>query len=300
VPHRLVLNALLLSLAAGAPAGASVLYGAFQDGGANGVSILQPDLSGQINVVLVGGTVTGLAARGDHDFYVNTGTNTIDEFSDTGVLLHSVTGAPDLVGSDLSFGGSVVYAAFQEGAASAVAILLPDLSAEIGVVTVSGTVTGLAAGANNDFYVNIGGDTIDEFSDSGALLHSIAGPSNLVGLDLSLGGDVLYAAFQEGGANAVALLMPDLSSQIGLVTLGGTVTGLSAGAGNDFYVNIGSNTIFDYSNSGTLLHQISGDPNLVGLDLSLSPVPEPASILLVATALLGIAWVARHRPRARF
>ncbi len=56
-----------------------------------------------------------------------------------------------------------------------------------------------------------------------------------------------------------------------------------------------ANSIYEYSASGSLLGSYTGGPNLNITDLTYETVPEPATLILMASGLAGIAGVVRRK-----
>src|SRR4051812_12180341 len=109
--------------------------------------------------------------------------NHTDEYSNAGVLLHTISGSPTTVTPALAFGNGFVYAAVTDGSFNGVAMFTPTLDFVNQVIT-DGPILGLAAGVSNDFYVSVGNHT-DEYNDAGVLLHTISGSPTTVTSALS-------------------------------------------------------------------------------------------------------------------
>ncbi|MFO0957681.1 MAG: PEP-CTERM sorting domain-containing protein [Isosphaeraceae bacterium] len=150
----------------------------------------------------------------------------------------------------------VVLAGVQDGPFNGVATFSPTLGF-INQVATDGPVLGLTTGASNDFYVSVGNRTL-RYSDSGALLNTIAGSPTTVTPALSFANGTVFAGVQDGSFNGVAMFTSTLGF-ISQVATDGPILGLAAGGSNDFYVSVGNHTN-RYSLSGTLLNSISGSP----------------------------------------
>ena len=272
---------------------ADLVYAAVQDEGLNAVALLTPSL-GFVNQVSTDGPNLALTAGVNNDFYISVG-NSIDHYSDSGTLLDQITGGPTTVASELSFGNGMVYAAVQFEGTNEVVMFSPSLQ-DLDQVTIDGSILGLTAGVNNDFYISVG-NSIDHYSDSGTLLDQITGGPTTVASALSFGNGMVYAAVQFEGTNEVVMFSPSLQD-LDQVAIDGSILGLTAGVNNDFYISVG-NSIDRYSDSGTLLGQTFGSPTTVvpALSYGQSPVsvPEPSSLAIVSATLLIVRWATRRR-----
>lgn len=160
--------------------GNSMLYAGFTDGSLNGVAEFSASLGfiSQPSTLVTNGIAAGLPGQ----FYLGSG-NTINLYSDAGTVLNTVTGSATTVDEDVSFSGTNVFVAFQDGTLFGVAIFTPTLGF-VNQLTTLGPAEGLAAGDNNDFYIAVG-NTIYHYSNAGAILGSIAGSPTTVVSDLS-------------------------------------------------------------------------------------------------------------------
>ena len=160
--------------------GNSMLYAGFTDQAVNGVA----EFSASLGFISQPSTLptNGIAAGPAGEFYLGSG-NTINLYNDAGTLLNTVTGSATTVDEDVSFSGTNVFVAFQDGTLFGVAIFSPTLGF-VNQLTTLGPAEGLAAGDNSDFFIAVG-NTIYHYSNAGVILGSIAGSPTTVVSDLS-------------------------------------------------------------------------------------------------------------------
>lgn len=288
------ISACLLLLAAASVAKADNLYASTINGNSYSVMTFTPSLS-TVSSIGIPVPPSGLAIGTGGNIYIASGNSTY-EFNANGVQLNQITGSPTTQTIDLAFNGSNVYAGVNDGSLHAVAVFSPTLGF-VNQLTVAGTVSGVAADSGGDFYVASGNSTY-EYDSGGGLLHQISGSPTTQTIDLAFNGSNVLAGVIDGGLNAVAIFNPTLGF-VNQFTVAGPVTGLAAAPNGDFYLASG-NSIYEYSGGGSLLGTYTGSANITDLSYEtvVAPVPEPASLVLMASGLVGLAGVVRRkRPR---
>jgi DNA-binding beta-propeller fold protein YncE len=158
-------------------------------------------------------------------------------------------------------------------------------------------VDGLAIGSDGNLYAVVNNRSqIDEFNTSGVLLHSLSGFSAIDGLTFDSFTNSIWAGSNNAILYKVALGLGSSTA----FTPGniGVIDGIASdGNGHIFTANF-LNSISKYdiaSNTAAVVANTSGIDDLAPVAGLGAPVPEPGSILLLATVAACVAGACRRR-----